>query len=232
MAEKTTTDALDELLEIMATLREPNGCPWDRQQTPQSLKPYILEEAYELLAAIDQGDPREICDELGDLLLQIVFQTQIFSESGTFTMADVAKAISSKLLRRHPHIFASAAYEGHQQRWEKIKLQERSERGQSNKIADRIPVTLPALKRAAKLQKTSAKSTQQITISAIIKQAERIENLQNTGPLNKAELEAGFGQLLFSITGLAQALGIDAEDALRLFTNHKIAEIDNDKTLL
>lgn len=232
MAEDTTTAALSKLLEIMATLRHKNGCHWDLKQTPQSLKPYILEEAYELLEAIDQGDPREICDELGDLLLQVVFQAQIFSESGDFTIADVANTISSKLLRRHPHIFATATHEGHQQRWEKIKLQERSERGQSNSMAARIPNALPALMRAAKMLKKSSITAQDATIAHIIKQVELIDNLTTAAEQNKAALEAGFGQLLLSITGLAQSLGIDAEDSLRLFTNKIIVEIDNRKALL
>lgn len=160
MSESATLKAVNKLLQIMATLRAANGCQWDRKQTPQSLKPYILEEAYELLEAIDTGDPECICDELGDLLLQVVFQAQIFSEADVFSLKDVADSISSKLERRHPHLFAAASHEEHQHRWEEIKQQERAARGQSNKVADRIPNTLPALKRADKaLQKRPLKDS-------------------------------------------------------------------------
>ena len=123
MNSQKTLDSLQELIDIMALLRSENGCQWDSAQTPESLKTHILEEAYEVLEAIDQGDPDEICDELGDLLLQVVFQSQIFTESGLFGMAEVAKSISNKLKRRHPHIFADADHEGHEQRWEEIKQQ-------------------------------------------------------------------------------------------------------------
>src|SRR5512137_2565201 len=103
-----STQAIDRLLEIMARLRGPDGCPWDREQTLQSLRPYVLEETYEVLEAIDAGDPREHCEELGDLLLQIVFQAQLSSEAGRFDFADVATAISDKLVSRHPHVFGDA----------------------------------------------------------------------------------------------------------------------------
>jgi tetrapyrrole methylase family protein/MazG family protein len=232
MTDNAKVEAISSLLEVMATLRAPNGCQWDREQTPQSLKPYILEEAYELLEAIDQGNPREICDELGDLLLQVVFQAQIFSESGDFTIMDVANAISTKLKRRHPHIFALANHEGHQQRWEKIKLQERSERGQSNKVADRIPITLPALKRAGKLLKKMTNNEYYATVPKVISQLESLRKLPNGAESNRIELEDVFGQLLLSVTFLAQSMEIDAEDSLRLLTNKMIEEIDKSKELL
>jgi len=227
MTDSTTLQPIGKLLEIMAVLRSPEGCQWDRQQTPQSLKPYILEEAYELLEAIDQGNPHEICDELGDLLLQVVFQAQIFTESGDFTIKDVADAISSKLKRRHPHIFATATDEGHQQRWEKIKLQERAERGKSNKIADRIPTTLPALKRAEKLLKKTTPKGSYTSTAEVITHLELLQQISDTEACNKSELEAAFGHLLMSISCLAQTMGIDAEDSLRMKTNQMIEAIDN-----
>ena len=101
----SSSQALERLLEIMATLRSPEGCPWDAKQTPKSLKPFLLEETYEVLEAIDHGDPGGIRDELGDLLLQVVFQARIFEERGDFDFSDVAGAISEKLIRRHPHVF-------------------------------------------------------------------------------------------------------------------------------
>lgn len=227
MTDITTLQAVGKLLDIMAILRSADGCQWDRKQTPQSLKPYILEEAYELLEAIDQGNPLEICDELGDLLLQVVFQAQIFAESGEFTLKDVATAISTKLERRHPHIFASATDEGHQQRWEKIKLQERTERGKSNKIADRIPTTLPALKRAEKFLKKTLPEGSYSSTTDVITQLELLQQINDTEPCNRAEIEAAFGHLLISISSLAQTMGIDAEDSLRMMTNQMIEAIDN-----
>src|SRR5512140_2934559 len=104
--------AIDHLLAIMARLRGPGGCPWDREQTLASLRPYVLEETYEVLEAIDAGDPREHCEELGDLLLQIVFQAQLTKEAGQFSFEDVAEAISNKLVSRHPHVFGDVEVEG------------------------------------------------------------------------------------------------------------------------
>ncbi len=229
MTETETLRALDNLLKIMATLRAENGCRWDKEQTAQSLKPYILEETYELLEAIDQGDSQEICDELGDLLLQVVFQAQIFSESGQFTIKDVAESISSKLIRRHPHIFSTASYEGHQQRWEEIKRQERSARGQSNKVAESIPNTLPALKRAQKALGKSLSIESYMDIDKVIDELTGLKELRKSKKPNAPELTKTFGRILLSVTCLAQSMGIDAEDSLRNNTNKMIEEIDNSK---
>src|SRR5213594_5148138 len=105
MAERPLADSFMRLVDIMARLRSPGGCPWDREQTPESLRPYVLEEAYEVLEALDRGDAEALRDELGDLLLQIVFQSQLATEAGHLTVADVARAIADKLVRRHPHVF-------------------------------------------------------------------------------------------------------------------------------
>ena len=218
--------ATARLVEIMARLRSEQGCRWDRQQSPEILKPYILEECYELLEAIDGGDSREICDELGDMLLQVVFQAQIFAERGEFTLEDAATAICEKMVRRHPHIFAAESTQGHAQRWEKIKLQERAERGQSNRLADRLPQTLPALKRATKL---SSKLSHQEPGEIFDELLNHLEALRKT--LDKAphppELQARLaGEILFSLCRLTQSQGIDAEDILRQKTQSLIAQID------
>src|SRR5213593_4805995 len=105
MADPGVAEAFTRLVDIMARLRGPGGCPWDREQTPESLRPYVLEEAYEVLDALDRDEPDALRDELGDLLLQIVFQSQLAAEAGRFTVADVARAIADKLVRRHPHVF-------------------------------------------------------------------------------------------------------------------------------
>ena len=232
MTEPATLKAVNKLLQIMATLRAADGCQWDRKQTPQSLKPYILEETYELLEAIDLGDPQNICDELGDLLLQVVFQAQIFSEADVFSLKEVAESITSKLERRHPHIFATADHKEHQQRWEEIKLQERAARGQSNKVADRIPNTLPALKRADKALKRNPLKASYSDIPQVIEQLEALQRLQKNRQTSNPQIMELFGQILLSITYLAQTMEIDAEDSLRWATNKMIDEIDNSKELL
>jgi len=218
--------ALRELLNIMATLRSAKGCQWDRQQTPESLKPYILEECYELLEAIDRGHPSEICDELGDLLLQVVFQAQIFFEQGDFRFQDVAAAISRKLVRRHPHIFAQGSADGHEQRWEEIKLQERRERGQPLSLAERIPKTIPALKRAQKIAKRSTFSGSYELISEMEAQLDRLKTTATTELPAEAELKKIFGDLLFKLAHFSYHLNIDAEEILRQHNAHLIAKID------
>src|SRR5512138_2261189 len=105
MSDPQAAEAFTRLVDIMARLRGPGGCPWDREQTPETLRPYLVEEVYEVLEAIDGGDPAAVRDELGDLLLQVVFQSQLAAEAGRFTIADVARAIADKLVRRHPHVF-------------------------------------------------------------------------------------------------------------------------------
>ena len=231
MATNSTLNALNKLIEIMATLRAQDGCQWDREQTPQSLKPYILEETYELLEAIDRNDPVEICDELGDLLLQVVFQAQIFSENENFTIEDVAESICNKLVRRHPHIFASASQEGHQKRWEEVKLKERSARGQSNKLADRIPNTLPALKLTSKVVKKLDLTCSYIDIQQVIDKLTDLPKIHHDEANNSNETQKAFGKILFSITSLANTMRVDAEDCLRLETNKMIEQFDNTKEL-
>lgn len=231
MTESNQLKSIRELIEIMALLRSPKGCQWDRQQTPESLKKHILEETYELLEAIDTGNTIDIRDELGDLLLQVVFQAQIFSESGDFSMQDVAQSISNKLKRRHPHIFSDAAQEGHEQRWEEIKQQERSKRGQSNRLEQRIPKTLPALKRAAKVAGRYPKSNQTDQIHQLQSQLQDIKNTLAKDNLSQVELEQQIGKLLFDICKLSATVGCEAEDCLRKITTHIISEIDSENNV-
>lgn len=223
----TNQSPLDMLLDTMQTLRSTAGCQWDREQTAQSLKPYILEEACELLEAIDLNHPQMICDELGDLLLQIVFQAQIHAESGDFTFMDVASSINHKLIRRHPHIFSTASHAGHQQRWEEIKLQERTKAGKSNSIDARIPKTLPALKRADKTLKIISETGPCADIRKVTAQLTTLQDRHKTNPQDTTNLKVIFGQILLSVTELAQSVGVDAEDSLRCATNQMIEEFDN-----
>jgi len=134
---KAATELI-KLIEIMETLRSPEGCPWDREQTPDSLKSYLLEETYELLDALDNGLPADICGELGDLLLQIVFLTELYREQRLFDITSVAVAINEKMIRRHPHVFGQKKSENHSKQWEQIKRQERTKRGLTDSLSEQI----------------------------------------------------------------------------------------------
>jgi MazG family protein len=215
--------ALEELLQTMRTLRSPDGCEWDRQQDPDSLKKYILEEAYELVHAIDTADPEEICEELGDLLLQIVFQAQIFEEMKLFGIAEVANSIDSKLKRRHPHIFADADPSSREEDWNRIKREERTEKGKSLTLASCIPQALPALKRAEKLAGCLARDTKTSAhpLSAMRKITGYLAELgQTTEPSQSTERQ--IGNILYQMTVLARCLDIDAEEALRTTVEQRI----------
>jgi len=226
LAEQNIPSEILNLVKIMATLRSPAGCPWDKRQTPETLKPHILEEAYELIEAIDSGDAIEICDELGDLLFQVVFIAQIFSEQNKFDLAEVAHAISTKLTRRHPHVFADACTDKHALRWEEIKQQERLKHGKSNKLEDRIPVNLPALKKATKIVKKLKTEKQTTHIANIQLNSSRLFDLVEEPAINKKQCEIALGELLFNTVQLSHSLQIDAEDLLRKKTMQVMEEID------
>lgn len=158
------SDAFDRAVQIMAALRAPGGCPWDRKQTHVSLKPYLLEETYEVLETIDHGDQRKLKEELGDVLLQVLFHSQIASEGGTFTITEVLEQLSEKLVRRHPHVFDRAPDgEGTMNsdqvlhRWEEIKRAEREASGRTGSVLQDVPKTLPALLRAYQVQARAAR---------------------------------------------------------------------------
>lgn len=226
MTHQNATENILKLVEIMATLRAPGGCPWDKEQTPESLKPYILEEAYELLEAIDNGNTTEICDELGDLLLQVIFIAQIFSEQNKFGLTEVAQAICAKLIRRHPHVFAEENVDQHARRWEEIKIQERSERGKSNKFADRIPANLPALKKATKIAKKIPAENPATQISNIQHNLLRLSRSIEEPTAIQNQFESVLGEIFFNTVQLAHSLKIDAEDLLRKKTSQMIANLD------
>lgn len=220
-------DSLKKLLLTMKTLRSPDGCDWDRQQNPDSLKKYIIEEAYEVIDAIDRGDTEEICEELGDLLLQVVFQAQIFQEQNLFGMAEIADSIDTKLQRRHPHIFASSSPENSEFDWERIKREERSAKGLSLQLESRIPQALPALKRAEKLASTLARNVErsesvEATCQQIMESLPRIMQPATSRQVTEQEI----GNILYNLTALARSLDIDAEDALRQSVNRRIKTYD------
>lgn len=215
--------ALTRLLEIMQRLRAPNGCPWDREQTLESLRPYVIEEAYEVLEAIESGDADAHRDELGDLLLQVVFQAQIRAEAGDFAFADVAIAIADKLERRHPHVFGDEAdptlsADALNASWEAIKAQERAAKGASptpSSRLDGIPKALPALQRAYRIgQKAAAAGFDWPNIDgAWEKLAEELDELR--AATTREHVEEELGDVLFAVCNVARHLSSNPEHALR-----------------
>jgi len=206
----------------MAQLRAPNGCPWDREQTFDSIKPYTLEETYEVLDAIDRRDFPGLCEELGDFLLQAVFHAQMASEQGLFTIADSLDAINEKLVRRHPHIFGDSIAETAadvKHRWDEIKKQEKASKGiEEHSILDGVLRSTPALIEAQEISKRAAKvgfdwpDTTQVA-GKIREELDELTEAHQSG--GAAHIEEEFGDLLFSAVNLARFLHIDAEQALR-----------------
>jgi uncharacterized protein YabN with tetrapyrrole methylase and pyrophosphatase domain len=195
--------SLGSVSRIAERLRAPGGCPWDREQTHSSLRPHLLEEAYEALEALDRGDLATLRDELGDLLFQIAIHAQLASEEGVFDMADVARSIGEKLVRRHPHVFAGTSLEGKDLlvQWEQIKRQEKHKtQGSRTSILDGVPRSLPALFAAERLQERAAR---------VKLRPPRIEL-----PLDVDDPEF-LGELLFDLVAEARERGFDAETALR-----------------
>ena len=215
-----------ELVEVMARLRAPEGCPWDREQTHATLKPYLLEEAYEALEAIDAADDDELCKELGDVLLQVVFHAQIAAEEGRFSIEEVGRAIVDKLIRRHPHVFGDVDVDGSDQvlrNWEQIKKQERQEQGdQTPSLLEGIPKQLPALMRAQRIQaRVSRQGFDWDHIAGPLdKVEEEFAELREAWTTGKAEeIEDEFGDLLFALVNTGRFLKTDPEQALRQSTD-------------
>jgi nucleoside triphosphate diphosphatase len=214
---------LRALLDIMARLRDPvSGCAWDVEQSHASIAPYAIEEAYEVAEAIETGDAAALRDELGDLLLQVVFHSQMAAEAGTFTFADVAESIATKLIRRHPHIFADAAQRdarGQTVAWEAQKAEERAAKGRAAISAlDGVAVTLPALTRAQKLSARAARvGFDWPDLSDLFaKLDEEIGELRAELPSASPErLADEMGDLLFVMANLCRKLGLDSEATLR-----------------
>lgn len=217
---------MKELLAIMRRLRAPDGCAWDRQQSFASIAPYTIEEAYEVADAIERGDLGELKDELGDLLFQVVFHSQLAAESGAFDFDAVARAISEKLIRRHPHVFGEAGPLSAQQlkvAWEDIKAKERGGRADAGHLAG-VPRALPALLRAYKLSARAAragfdfKHADQCADKVAEELAEvrqAAAHLENAAGADRAHLMEELGDVLFATANLARKLEIDAETALR-----------------
>ncbi len=217
-----TDFALDRLLTIMARLRDPeHGCPWDVEQDFHSIAPYTVEEAYEVADAIARDDLDDLCDELGDLLFQVVFHARMAEEQGAFAFKDVATRVADKLVRRHPHVFADAqidSAEAQTVNWERIKDAERAARGQANESAlDGVARGLPPLKRAIKLQKRAARvGFDWPAVDPIFsKLSEEADELRAAiEARDAAHMEEELGDLLFVLTNLARKLELDPDQAL------------------
>jgi nucleoside triphosphate diphosphatase len=215
--------AFQALVDIMARLRGPQGCPWDREQTLASLRPFVLEETHEVLEAIDRGDADALRGEIGDLIFEGVFLAQVCADAGDFTVADSLRAINAKLIRRHPHIFDPSGRpletptEVHQQ-WEQIKAREQSDAGQRRSVLQGLPKSLPSLLRAYEIGTRVAAvgfdwaRTEEV-VDKIEEEVRELRAAVETEGAARSEEE--MGDLLFSIANLSRKLGIDPESALR-----------------
>jgi tetrapyrrole methylase family protein/MazG family protein len=218
--DRETEEKFSELLNVMAQLRSENGCPWDKEQTHTSLKPCLLEETYELLDALDEGDPKKLREELGDVLLQVVFHSQIATEEGRFTAGDVISSLTDKLVRRHPYVFAGEPIPEDTAAVLKQRLQiKASEKraGESKSALGNVPKAMPALARAQSItQRASHLGFDWPKIEPVWEKIEEeIKELKNaTSSGDKTRTGEELGDLLFSVVNLARFLDVEAEEAL------------------
>lgn len=224
-ADATPGSEFTRLVEIMRALRSPEGCPWDREQSPRSLARYVLEEAHEVVDAIERDDVDALCEELGDDVFEAVFLAQIFDEAGRFTIADALRAINEKLVRRHPHVFAPGgdptvdSAERVLEQWEVIKARERRDKGAERvSVLDGLPVSSPALSTALEIGKRVAKvnfdwpDTESVH-AKIREEVDEIHDAVARGDASHVAEEVG--DMLFAVANLARKLGVDPEGALR-----------------
>jgi len=210
--------SFESFAEIVAHLRAPNGCPWDREQTHESLRKHLLEEAYEAITAIDSGDFTDMHEEFGDLLLQIVLQSQIANEETQFNVNQVIQGIYSKIVRRHPHVFGDVKLDGVSgvlANWEKLKEQERKEKKQEKGLLDGVPIAIPALEQAQEYQDRAARvGFDWPEIDGVLEKVkEEIDEIKNAE--TDFELASEIGDLFFALVNLARWKHVDAESALR-----------------
>ena len=244
------SERFHKLVNLMASLRAPNGCPWDRKQTHESLKPYLLEETYEVLEILDRQDRTKLPEELGDVLLQVLFHSQIASEDGRFTIEDVLEQLADKLIRRHPHVFGTGSTDTSPTnadqvvaKWEDIKRTERQASGRPDSVLDGVPHVLPALLRAYQIQARASRVGFDWTHDAkgfdqvLGKIEEEIQELRvairplashqtepdtDAATQRQAQIVAEFGDVLFSLVNLARFIKVNPEDALRQSANRFI----------
>ncbi|HJW69370.1 MAG TPA: nucleoside triphosphate pyrophosphohydrolase [Candidatus Binatia bacterium] len=223
MADAETIESLSRLVDIMARLRAPSGCPWDREQTMESLRPYLVEEAYEVLDAIDRGDLGGVRDELGDVLLQVFFHSEIAAESGHFRLADVARAIADKLVRRHPHVFADVTVQDADEvvrNWRRIKAEERRAAGRETApgLLAGVPGGLPSLARAQQVgDKLAHAGFDWPDLDAVLAKLdeERDELAAAVRGGDRAAAARELGDVLLTLTSVARHLDVQAEMTLR-----------------
>jgi MazG family protein len=220
-------EEFSRLVDIVSILRSPDGCPWDREQTVDSLKPFVLEETYEVLDAIDRHDHTSLCEELGDFLFEAVFVAQLESEAGHFTVADALTSIADKLVRRHPHVFAREPGDPPLlpgeviTRWEQIKAQERGGLAKPKTLLGGVPVALPALLRAYQIGLRAKSvgfdwSRPRDVMDKIQEEVDELLEVVSGGTApDPVRAEEEMGDLLFSIANLSRQLGIEPETALR-----------------
>ena len=214
--------AIEDLRKTMARLRGPDGCPWDREQTHQSLCEPLIDETAELLDTIDRNDMEHMCEELGDVLLQVVFHAQMADEAGHFNFDDVARGINEKLVRRHPHVFGDMNLEDSEavlRQWEEIKAQEKKNGPESTGLFKRLPPSLPALMQAGKVARQIRKKGLQ---------HERLPDAEGVEAMAEGLTEEEVGEMLYQIVTACQHTGIDPETALRKFTAELVREIEGE----
>lgn len=211
----------ERLLEIMARLRGPDGCPWDREQTRTSLKPFLIEEAYEVLEAIEAEDPAALREELGDLLFQVVFHTRLAEEDGAFTSVDLLHRLVEKMMTRHPHVFGEASVATPAEalaQWEAIKRGQAEEAGRPRSVVDGVPRALPSLVRAQRIQSKAARVRFDWPDARAAWEKVQEEIGEAAAALvggDRRRLEEELGDVLFSLVNVARLSEIDAEEALR-----------------
>lgn len=221
--------ALIILSDLVSRLRGPGGCPWDREQSDSTIKMYLLEEAYEVLDAMENGSPESISEELGDLLFQIIFLASLAEERGEFDLTKVMEKIANKMIGRHPHVFGDVQVKNPAEvskNWEEIKKKEKGASEKIRSVLESIPIDLPALMRAHRLCERVSRTNEGLNNEAKIREdvQEKYKNLLGTIAEEKTEeIGISVGDLLFSLVNLARHFGINAEEALRR-TNNKFIE--------
>jgi tetrapyrrole methylase family protein / MazG family protein len=217
--EKPYSPGIEAIFQVVARLRAPDGCPWDREQTHESLRPYLLEETYELLEAIDSGDDAKIKEELGDLLLQVAMHAEIAATEGRFDAAQVSESSAAKMVSRHPHVFGTTSVANADEvlrNWEHQKAHEARKAGKDESVVDRVPATLPALAWALGLQKRAARvgfdySSPKEAADSVAEEAREL-----AGAKDSQQTFDEMGDLLFAVVSLARRLKVNPEDALRV----------------
>ena len=217
--EKPYPPGIQAIFEVVARLRAPGGCPWDREQTHESLRPYLLEETYELLEAIDSADDGKIKEELGDLLLQVAMHAEIAAQEGRFNAVDVSEGVAAKMVARHPHVFGTTSVADAEEvlkNWEHQKAHEARKAGKDESVVDRVPKTLPALAWTLGLQKRAARVGFDFTSPKQAAEAVAEEARELASASDAQQTFDEMGDLLFAMVSLARQLKVNPEDALRV----------------